>query len=85
MDDDVLVADGSSSPASSAMSYSYVNIEALRPQAKQPDTILTAIPQPGKKVRSNGSIGGSGGGLMSRFLASAAGAYIGARSSRTVT
>lgn len=85
MDDDVLVADGSSSPASSAMSYSYVNIEALRPQAKQPGTILTAIPQPGKKVRSNGSIGGSGGGLMSRFLASAAGAYIGARSSRTVT
>jgi hypothetical protein len=83
MGDDVLVADGSSSPASSAMSYSYVNIETIRPHAKQPDTMVTAIPQPVKKVRNNGSIGGNGGGLMSRFLASAA--YIGSRNSRSVT
>lgn len=78
--DDVMVADGNASPASSALSYSYVNIQ---PYSK--DQQMPAGNQPNKKIKTAGSIGGSGGGLMARFLASAAGVYMGGRMSRPIS
>ncbi|QKX53431.1 uncharacterized protein TRUGW13939_00510 [Talaromyces rugulosus] len=80
--DDVMVADGNASPASSALSYSYVNIQ---PYSKE--QMMSAgnnHSQPNKKIKTAGSIGGSGGGLMARFLASAAGVYMGGRMSRPI-
>ncbi|KAK2797947.1 hypothetical protein FQN51_008126 [Onygenales sp. PD_10] len=83
--DDVMVAETHASPASSAMSYSYVNIHAVRPKTKMQS--VTALPevhhhQPAKKMRTSGG-SGSGGGLISRFLNSAAGNYMGGRMSRS--
>lgn len=75
-----MVADGNASPASSALSYSYVNIQ---PYSKE-QQMLVGHNQPNKKIKTAGSIGGSGGGLMARFLASAAGVYMGGRMSRPI-
>ncbi|KAL1970632.1 hypothetical protein VTN77DRAFT_4276 [Rasamsonia byssochlamydoides] len=81
--DDVVVADENASPASSALSYSYVNIQAMHPQPKQqPAMIGSTTSQPSKKIKTTGSMGGSSGGLMARFFASAAGAYMGGRIGR---
>ncbi|KAL2003180.1 hypothetical protein VTN02DRAFT_4793 [Thermoascus thermophilus] len=77
--DDVLVADGSNSPAGSALSYSYVNIQAINPEAKP---LQEDLQQPSKKVKMTSSNGGSGGGFVARFLASAAGSYMGGRIGR---
>ncbi|KAL1979836.1 hypothetical protein VTN96DRAFT_5071 [Rasamsonia emersonii] len=81
--DDVVVADENASPASSALSYSYVNIPALHPQAKQqPAMVSSTTTQPSKKIKTTSNMGGSGGGLVARFFASAAGAYMGGRIAR---
>lgn len=77
--DEVLVADGSSSPAGSALSYSYVNIQAVPPEAKQ---LHEDLQQPSKKVKMAAGTGASGGGFVARFLASAAGSYMGGRIGR---
>jgi PHO85 cyclin-1 len=78
--DDVMVIDGSTSPASSTLSYSYVNVQAMKSQPKQ----HPLLQQPSKKIKTSTSLGGSSGGLMARFFASAAGAYMNGRISRTV-
>jgi G1/S-specific cyclin PLC1 len=80
--DEIVVADGSASPASSTMSYSYVNVPSIRPHTKQQPMMATST-QPSKKIKTTGGMGG-GSGLMARFLASAAGAYMGGRTSRSV-
>lgn len=77
--DDVVVADENASPASSALSYSYVNIPALPPQAKQQPATTS---QPSKKIKTTGNMGSSGSSLMAKFFASAAGAYMGGRIAR---
>lgn len=82
--DDVMVIDESSSPASSALSYSYVNVQALKSQPKHQQSMHQMVQQPNKKIKTSGSLGGSGGGLMARFFASAAGAYMNGRASRAV-
>ncbi|KAH8700523.1 putative cyclin [Talaromyces proteolyticus] len=80
--DDVMVADGNASPASSALSYSYVNVQAMHPYSKDQPLSLTS--QPSKKIKTSASMGGSGGGLMARFLASATSVYMGGRISRPI-
>ncbi|OJJ47764.1 hypothetical protein ASPZODRAFT_63860 [Penicilliopsis zonata CBS 506.65] len=70
--DEVLVADSSHSPApSSTMNYRYVDAKASHHELQQ---------QPSKKVKVGG--GTHGGGLVARFLASAAGSYMGGRIGR---
>lgn len=75
--DEVMVIDGSASPASSALNYSYVNVnvQPMKSQPKQHPSMPAMTQQPSKKIKTSNSLGGSGGGLMARFLASAAGAY----------
>jgi G1/S-specific cyclin PLC1 len=80
--DDIVVADENASPASSALSYSYVNIQTIHSLAKQQPALIGSTAQPNKKIKTTGSM--SGGGLMARFFASAAGAYMGGRMSRPV-
>ncbi|EED16770.1 cyclin (Pcl1), putative [Talaromyces stipitatus ATCC 10500] len=79
--DEVMVVDGNASPASSALNYSYVNV--MKSQPKQRPSIPAMSQQPSKKIKTSNSLGGSGGGLMARFFASAAGAYMNGRISRT--
>lgn len=71
--DEVMVVDGSASPASSALNYSYINVNL--PHPKQHPSMSMIAQQPNKKIKTSTSMGGSGGGLMARFLASATGAY----------
>lgn len=86
--DDVMVIDGSASPASSTLSYSYVNVQAAKSQPKHQQSMSSIAQhqhlhhQPTKKIKTSGSLGGSSGGLMARFFASAAGAYMNGRMSR---
>lgn len=81
--DDVVVADGNSSPATSNLSYSYIDVKTLRPTSSHP-LPATITSQPSKKIKTAGSIGATGGGLMARFLASAAGAYVGRQLNRPI-
>lgn len=76
--DEFMVADCGHSPAASTLSCSYVNVQAVRPESKY----LHEESQPSKKVKMAGSIGGGAGGLVARFLASAAGTYMGGRMAR---
>lgn len=75
--DEIMVVDGSASPASSALNYSYinVNVQPMKSHPKQHPSMPAMMQQPSKKVKTSNSLGGSGGGLMARFLASATGAY----------
>ncbi|EEH38059.1 hypothetical protein PAAG_00980 [Paracoccidioides lutzii Pb01] len=79
--DDVIVAESHASPASAAISCSYVNIHTLRPKAKpqqqHPLSSMAASQQPAKKAKT-----AAGTGLISRFFNSAAGNYMGGRTSR---
>ncbi|KAJ9253235.1 hypothetical protein DTO207G8_4242 [Paecilomyces variotii] len=77
--DEFMVADCGHSPAASTLSYSYVNVQPACPESK---CLQEESHQPSKKVKMAGSIGGSAGGLVARFLASAAGTYMGGRMAR---
>lgn len=77
--DEFMIADCGHSPAASTLSYSYVNVQPVRPESKY---LQEESHQPSKKVKMAGSIGGSAGGLVARFLASAAGTYMGGRMAR---
>lgn len=83
--DDVVVADVSASPDSTALCYSYVAIQAVHTNPKGKPLPSAPAAQPSKKMKLGGSIGSTGSGLMAKFLASAAGAYIGGRSARPVS
>ena len=83
--DDVVVADVTASPDSSALCYSYVTIQPVHTNPKVKPLPVAPATQPNKKMKLGSSIGSTGGGLMAKFLASAAGAYIGGRSARPVS
>jgi hypothetical protein len=80
IDDVIVVADDTTSPAASTLSYGYVDVHALRPVPGHglPATLTS---QPTKKIKTAGSVGSASGGLMARFLA--AGAYIGRQHHRS--
>ncbi|KAI9931747.1 hypothetical protein MW887_010326 [Aspergillus wentii] len=75
--DEVMVADGVNSPAGSSMTNcSYVNIPAI--QSNKPS--YEELQQPSKRMRMANHSGGAG--FVARFLASAAGSYMGGRIGR---
>ncbi|KAM5465601.1 PHO85 cyclin-1 [Microsporum audouinii] len=78
---EVVVADGSTSPSSSHLAYSYVDIQMVRPKAKGHTITFSNEMQPQKRAKTAGS---GTGGIISRFFGSAAGSYMEKRKARPV-
>ncbi|EEQ29361.1 cyclin [Microsporum canis CBS 113480] len=78
---EVVVADGSTSPGSSHLAYSYVDIQMVRPKAKGHTITFSNEMQPQKRAKTAGS---GTGGIISRFFGSAAGSYMEKRKARPV-
>lgn len=81
--DEVVVADATTSPSTSSLGYSYVNIPAIQPGTKQSVNDFHEHrhhQQPNKKMRMASNNGSTG--FVARFLASAAGYHMGGRHGR---
>jgi hypothetical protein len=81
--DEVIVAEAVSSPSTSSLGYSYVNIPAIQADAKQSFNDFHEHRhhhQPSKKMRMASNNGSAG--FVARFLASAAGYHMGGRHGR---
>lgn len=79
---DVAVADGSTSPSTSNLSSSYVNVQAVRGKTKTHSIPLYGeVQQPTKKAKVTAS-GAHGSGFLSKFFGSTATSYVERRMAR---